>query len=395
MRRPGARPAPRAFLHPLNPRPPTTTTHPVRAQAPNVETCSIPSTEQVTAAVPAAATTEVVPPIAPATTPDEISADAAPAAAATGPAGQADAVPAAVGLQAANAAHKAAAAVAASAAADAAAAAGRAGVTLCRQHSRVAVWAADGSIRTELRLREYEARCSAEHHAEIAKIAAALCRLDPEHAEAFKAVLPHCLAAKSPLDLLLREKATEVWAELDPLWRETSETELEQAYSAITEHLAAPRALPKRPRPMIGCLTLPVRQYTAAEMAASFAWLANKAKIKHSQADATWDGTVINASLDTGFAECPVHWCAHGEGTPKPCAPLGAHPSDLLPRCCRSHSSSGLHGARRVHLQRVRLQDARRPHCVVLRHLRRRHLLLLHGVRRKPVRPRSSCSRTP
>ena len=118
---------------------------------------------------PAAATAASAPPVVPADAPEaEISAGTSPAAAPTSLAG----------LLAANEALKAAAAVAAAAAADAAAASERAGVNLCRQHARVAVWAADGSISTESRLHEYEARRSAENWAAWALNAAALDQLD-------------------------------------------------------------------------------------------------------------------------------------------------------------------------------------------------------------------------
>ena len=49
-----------------------------------------------------------------------------------------------------------------------------AGVVLCRQHARVAVWAEDSSIAAEPRLDEYEARCYATQHARWALRAAGL-----------------------------------------------------------------------------------------------------------------------------------------------------------------------------------------------------------------------------
>ena len=133
-----------------------------------------PTPEQVSAAAPASAL-QVVPADAPEA---DISAGTSPAAAPTSPAG----------LQAANEALKAAAAVAAAAAADAAAE--RAGVTLCRQHARVAVWAEDASISTEPRLHEYEARCSSKNWAAWALNAAALDQLGAE--DSYEAVQRFC-----------------------------------------------------------------------------------------------------------------------------------------------------------------------------------------------------------
>ena len=132
-------------------------------------------------------------------------ASTAPVAAAAGPAD----------LQAANAAHEAAAAVAAAAAADATAAAGEAGVVLCRQHARIAVWAKHRSIAAEPRLDEYEARCHATQHARWAVRAAGLHdarrakfgRHDALLAEDLDAVQSFCAAAQNPLDLSLRQEA--------------------------------------------------------------------------------------------------------------------------------------------------------------------------------------------
>ena len=155
-----------------------------------------------------------------------------------------------VDVQALNESHQAAALASSTAAATARVAAAKAGVALCGQCARVAVWAEDGSLglATNSKLVEHEARCRAAAHAAWARRAAAVYRVTDRLGVRASSSCPRaarnfCMAAEAPLDVALREAAVDEQGWLLQLAQGLG-ADFERAFEEVEEQcqeLAAPR----------------------------------------------------------------------------------------------------------------------------------------------------------